>query len=701
MFVTPKSRRFFHGKSGKKELGSYRNVEQSGNFWLQERKNNFLTAVQSSIVSNSRIRVTHKLKKGYHVVAEGDSMEDMRKGPWKYITSEDFKCPDNLSKSQLTRWIVGHFTQLAIEQKSTKRTMPRTGAELVQSARRARRAMMKSLKVNLEVKSIIGTRIEKRHVCMIVLFAFLLALLRRDTTIFISILTAINTFYLVVQNGSIEFKEQKLSIKNEGEAGVESKYHRKSGLILSPALCSSNANDVDFETTNLSSPGIVHGSKDQTEIERKNLIAIARDMEQSKNVDNDVTTELATLYRTIADLTLVRNQQDSLGGESDTKVRKAPNGLKFEILDMDTPRRIAPYNSVLSSIEASKFMVRGPTYTQDGIKVPSGKSVYEFVGWDGFKVKSKFYHASRFITAPLPPKIRKLILEKKETMSKEEFEELKQKTRAFLSSSVNGVPRYFVVNLQSPDYDPKVFGGPWDGPGFGIVAFFCLSDAAVRQLKAIETGGDDDDDDHDHDNDGDIEMKEEEEEEEEDEEEDDEKKRNEDNDGKSSQKEKEEKNPFHPHAVKLLQRFMNGDLETATDRSTLLGRSKCFPVCMNFENIANMNQFVVKSLNRYNGKPLLTAPKHVFYRGDGYMELNMDLHRYSYVSRSLNRASRSIYNKAVLGLAFGVEARSIEELPEQLYACVSLHQLNFDALTPLEEVYQVPTDRLPGFLNGD
>ena len=83
------------------------------------------------------------------------------------------------------------------------------------------------------------------------------------------------------------------------------------------------------------------------------------------------------------------------------------------------------------------------------------------------------------------------------------------------------------------------------------------------------------------------------------------------------------------------------------------------------------------------------------------MELNMDLHRYSYVSRSLNRASRSIYNKAVLGLAFGVEARSIEELPEQLYACVSLHQLNFDALTPLEEVYQVPTDRLPGFLNGD
>ena len=63
MFVTPRFRRFFHGKSGKKELGAYRNVEKSGNFRLQERKSNFLTTVQSSIVSNSKVRVTHKIRK--------------------------------------------------------------------------------------------------------------------------------------------------------------------------------------------------------------------------------------------------------------------------------------------------------------------------------------------------------------------------------------------------------------------------------------------------------------------------------------------------------------------------------------------------------------------------------------------------------------------------------------------------------------
>jgi len=80
MFVTPRFRRFFHGKSGKKELGAYRNVEKRGNFRLQERKSNFLTTVQSSIVSNSKVRVTHKIpkKSGYYVVAEGDDLKEMR-----------------------------------------------------------------------------------------------------------------------------------------------------------------------------------------------------------------------------------------------------------------------------------------------------------------------------------------------------------------------------------------------------------------------------------------------------------------------------------------------------------------------------------------------------------------------------------------------------------------------------------------------
>ena len=400
------------------------------------------------------------------------------------------------------------------------------------------------------------------------------------------------------------------------------------------------------------------------------LLNIAKEMEQLKSVDEDVTTELAMLYRTIADLTMMVRNQDGGGAQelsADMKAETSPNRLKFEIIDTDTPRKVAPYDSLLTSIDASKFMVRGPMYTVDGKKVPSGPSVYEFLGWNGFKVKSKFYHASRFITAPLPPKIREDLLAKKKVMSEEEFEELKSKTLKHLTSYVNGIPRYVVVNLQTPDYDPKVFGGPWDGQGFGVVVFFSLTDAAVRQLEREESKKDEDD-------------KEEDEEEK-----------------KEEEKEQEsEENPIHPHAVKLLQRFMSGDLSTASDRSTLLGRSKCFPVCMNFEDIANMNRFVVKSLKRYNGKPLLTAPQHIFYRGNGYMELNMDLHRYSYVQRSLSRAARSIYNKAVLGVAFSVEGRDFKELPEQMYACVSLDRLNFDELLPIEDFYDVPEDRLPG-----
>lgn len=243
MFVTPRFRRFFHGKSGKKELGAYRNVEKRGNFRLQARKSNFLTTVQSSIVSNSKVRVTHKIpkKSGYYVVAEGDDLKEMREGPWAYVTSEDFTYPENLSRSQLTSWIVGHFTQLAMEQKSNKNFVQRSGAEMVQRARQARGDMMKSLKlayqkVDSEMKSMLGTRINTRHVSLMVLFAFSLALLRRDATIFISILTAINTLYLVAAgNGVIDVKGRRFSIGN-----VVDPQEEKQSIVLSPVLSTSN-----------------------------------------------------------------------------------------------------------------------------------------------------------------------------------------------------------------------------------------------------------------------------------------------------------------------------------------------------------------------------------------------------------------------------------------------------------------------------
>jgi hypothetical protein len=111
---------------------------------------------------------------------------------------------------------------------------------MVQRARQARGDMMKSLKlayqkVDSEMKSMLGTRINTRHVSLMVLFAFSLALLRRDATIFISILTAINTLYLVAGNGVIDIKGNRFSIGNVGEPQEE-----KQSMVLSPVLSTSN-----------------------------------------------------------------------------------------------------------------------------------------------------------------------------------------------------------------------------------------------------------------------------------------------------------------------------------------------------------------------------------------------------------------------------------------------------------------------------
>jgi hypothetical protein len=62
----------------------------------------------------------------------------------------------------------------------------------------------------------------------------------------------------------------------------------------------------------------------------------------------------------------------------------------------------------------------------------------------------------------------------------------------------------------------------------------------------------------------------------------------------------------------------------------------------NLEEVgAKLPSPIMKLLRRFNGKPVLTRPEHTFYRGKGnaYLEISMDGHRYSYATRAAVRAS--------------------------------------------------------------